>query len=247
MRLLTLNLHCRQEVMWEKNLGILADYIHENNVDVVALQECAQPLGNEELSDDNDLKILHSLLLQRGVSFEVCWTLNHVGFESHFEGLGILSRYPISSIRSFVISESIEITDWQTRKAQLVELIVNGSRVELCNLHLGIQDRALGELQNLCQQAHLENAIVVGDFNISDDEATYDKVAALLKKPDVYRALIGRSDPTFFVGADGWGGAEGKRIDYVFAHEGKAIKRAFTGMDSPRISDHMGLLVDFPF
>lgn len=247
MRLLTLNLHCRQEVMWEKNLQILADYIHDNNVDVVALQECAQPLGNQELSDDNDLKILQSLLAQRGVVFEVFWTLNHVGFESYFEGLGILSRYPISSSRNVVISESTEITNWQTRNAQLVELIVNGSVIELCNLHLGIQNRALGELQNLCQQANLENALVVGDFNISDDEATYDEVIALLKKPDVYRALAGRSDPTFFVGADGWGGAEGKRIDYVFAHEGNDIKRAFTGVDSPRISDHMGLLVDFPF
>lgn len=245
MRLLTLNLHCRQEVRWRENLEILADFITTNDIDVVALQEVAQPLGSEVLSADNDAQILVSLLLNRGQQFQAHWTLNHIGFDSWYEGVAILSRYPIKTVEEIQLSETAEVTNWQTRKAQIVTLDLETDSVSLCNLHLGIEGQALLELRRLTEVHNLRNTIVVGDFNISDSHPDYDLASSLLGLPDVYQEVVGKSDPTFFPGADGWGGHQGQRIDYVFGHGALSIQRAFTGGQSPRISDHMGLLVDF--
>lgn len=247
MRLLTLNLHCRQEVAWKDNLKILADFIAERQVDVVLLQECAQPLETLELSTDNDVSILQSLLGNQGLSFDVRWTLNHIGFQSFYEGLGVLSRFPILETHDVLISQSSDIADWQTRKAQFVTLDLTVEVVTICNLHLGLEGNALSELERLVNLVELEDTIVVGDFNIPDSASAYRDMAAMLHLPDVYLELNGSSDPTFFSGADGWEGVDGQRIDYVFGHRAKRIERVFMGKGFPRISDHAGLLVDFSF
>lgn len=245
MRLLTLNLHCRQEVQWLENLHILADFILENGVDVIALQEVAQPIQSPDLSADNDVSILKLLLSQRGKTFDAHWTLNHIGFDTWFEGLGLVSRYPFISKEDVLISKTSNVTDWQTRKAQIVTLNLGTTTFKLCNLHLGIEGLAIEELHRLYDQNSLENTILVGDFNIADSHPDYEAATALIGKRDIYAELVGRSDPTFFSGAHGWDGHTGKRIDYVFGPQATQIQRVFNGGDWPRISDHMGLLVDF--
>jgi endonuclease/exonuclease/phosphatase family metal-dependent hydrolase len=247
MRLLTINLHCRQEVAWRENLRILADFIKEQQVDVVLLQECAQPLETLKLRSDNDVLLLKSLLKNQGLNFDVRWTLNHIGFKSLYEGLGVLSRFSILETEGVLISQSSDITDWQTRKAQIITLDMHGEILSLCNLHLGLQGNALLELKRLKNLVELKDFIVAGDFNIPDSSSTYREMREILNLPDVYKELVGSSDPTFFNGADGWEGITGQRIDYVFGHRAVRIERVFLGTDAPRISDHAGLLVDFSF
>lgn len=247
MRLLTINLHCRQETAWRENLRILADFIKEQQVDVVLLQECAQPLETLELSSDNDVSQLKSLLENQGLSFDVGWTLNHIGFQSFYEGLGLLSRLPILETEEILISQSSDITDWQTRKAQIITLDIHGKVLNLCHLHLGLEGNALSELLRLKNLVELKDFIIAGDFNIPDSSPTYREMRKILNLPDVYEELVGSSDPTFFHGADGWEGIEGQRIDYVFGHRAVRIERVFLGTDAPRISDHAGLMVDFSF
>ena len=247
MRLLTINLHCRQEVAWRENLRILADFIKEQQVDVVLLQECAQPLETLELSSNNDVSLLQSLLENQGLGFDARWTLNHIGFESLYEGLGVLSRFRILETEEVLISQSSEITDWQSRKAQIITLEMHGEILTLCNLHLGLEGNALSELMRLKNLIELKDFIIAGDFNIPDSSPTYREMKEILNLPDVYMELVGSSDPTFFHGADGWEGIEGQRIDYVFGHRAVRIERVFLGTDAPRISDHAGLMVDFSF
>lgn len=247
MRLLTINLHCRQEVAWMENLRILAYFIREQKVDVVLLQECAQPLDTLDLSIDNDVSLLKSHLENQGLSFDVRWTLNHIGFESLYEGLGVISRFPIINTQEVLISQSSDIADWQTRNAQIATLDMHGEVLTLCNLHLGLEGNALFELNRLTNLVELKDTIVAGDFNISDSSSAYKEVEEILNLPDVYKELVGSSDPTFFHGADGWEGIPGQRIDYVFGYRAVRIKRVFLGTDAPRISDHAGLLVDFSF
>lgn len=246
MRLLTLNLHCRQEATWRENLETLAHFIAEQNIDVIALQECAQPLGDQQLNENNDVKILQQALRGQGLDYQVHWTINHIGFESWYEGLGLLSRYPFEHVREIHISESSDIANWRTRKAQLVDLTIHNKTITLCNLHLGIEGSATRELQRLCKEVDLSRAIVAGDFNIPDTSPDYQEIRAALQTPDVYAETVGRSDSTFFPGAHGWG-KQGERIDYVFGLGASWVQRVFTGVQSPRISDHMGLLVDFEF
>lgn len=247
MRLLTLNLHCRQETRWRENLEILAHFIAEQNIDVIALQECAQPRGAEHLSDDNDVVVLQHLLETGGLKYHVHWTINHIGFETWYEGLGLLSSFPFESVQEIHISRATDINDWQTRRVQLAAFKSHDIPIQLCNLHLGIEGNGAEELQRLVEEINLSNTIAVGDFNIPDTSPEYRTIRDLLQTPDVYAEIVGRSDPTFFPGADGWGKQRGKRIDYVFGHRACAIQRVFTGDQSPRISDHMGLLVDFEF
>lgn len=247
MRLLTLNLHCRQEIAWKENLRTLADFITQHQVDVVLLQECAQPIQTLELSSENDVSVLKSLLENQGLSFNVRWTLHHIGFHSFYEGLGVISRFPILETQEVLISQSSDIADWQTRKAQIVSLDITGEVVTICNLHLGLGGNALSELKRFKNLVELKDTIVAGDFNIPDSSSTYQEMKEILNLPDVYKELVGSSDPTFFNGADGWEGVEGQRIDYVFGHRATRVERVFLGTDSPRISDHAGLLVDFSF
>lgn len=247
MRLLTLNLHCRQETRWRENLETLAHLIVEQNIDVIALQECAQSRDAEDMSEDNDIVVLQHCLENHGLKYNVHWTLNHIGFESWYEGLGLLSRFPFESIQEIQISVVSDIHNWQTRRAQLATFKTPNGPIQLCNLHLGIDARAIDELRRLGEAIKLSNPIVVGDFNIPDTSSEYRTIRDLLQTPDVYAEIVGRSDPTFFPGADGWGEQRGERIDYVFGHGASAIQRVFTGAQSPRISDHMGLLVDFEF
>lgn len=247
MRLLTLNLHCRQEPQWRKNLETLAHFIEQQSVDVIALQECAQPLDASLLSEENDVVILQQSLGFLGLTYEVHWTLNHIGFETWYEGLGLLSRLPFEIVQEIQISETSDVTDWQTRRAQLATLNTHNGAFRLCNLHLGIEGTATKELQRLCKEVDLSTMIVVGDFNVPNSSGDYEVICELLRKPDVYLDLVERSDPTFFSGADGWGEQTGERIDYVFGTGATSITRVFTGAQFPRISDHMGLLVDFEF
>lgn len=247
MRLLTVNLHCRQEGTWRENLGILSDFIAQQSIDVISLQECAQPLGDERLSVDNDVVILQQSLNNCGLQYQAHWTINHVGFGVWYEGLGLLTRFEFESIKEIQISETSDINNWQTRRAQLATISTPDKNITLCNLHLGIEGRATSELQRLCDSADLSNAIVVGDFNIADTSFDYHRMCEMLQKPDIYAELIKRSDPTFFPGAHGWDVQKGERIDYVFGRGATSIQRVFTGHLSPRISDHMGLLVDFGF
>ena len=247
MRLLTINLHCRQEVAWRENLRILADFIKDQQVDVVLLQECAQPLETLKLSSDNDVSLLQSHLKNQGLSFDVGWTLNHIGFQSFYEGLGVLSRFTIRKTEEVLISQSRDITDWQTRKVQIITLDILGEILTLCNLHLGLEGNALSELKRFKNLVELKDLIIAGDFNIPDSSPTYQEMKEILNLSDVYKELVGSSDPTFFNGADGWEGVEGQRIDYVFGHRATRVERVFLGTDSPRISDHAGLLVDFSF
>ncbi|MEN9923056.1 MAG: hypothetical protein RIS09_570 [Actinomycetota bacterium] len=245
MRLLSLNLHCRQEQAWQSNLEVLAAFISSENIDVIALQECAQDVRAVGLSQENDLVILQRFLASYDLNYVIDWVQTHIGFDTYLEGLGILSRLPILSSKSFVISATDDITDWQTRKAQIVTFDVDGAPVEVCNLHLGLVNRGLAELDTLLRLHNLDDSIVVGDFNIPSDSETYEALVARIEQPDAYHVLNGLSDPTFFEGAHGWAEDVGKRIDYVFSGKCVSIKRVFDGRDEPRISDHMGLLADF--
>lgn len=245
MRLLSLNLHCRQEPTWQSNLEVLASFIISQNVDVIALQECAQDVTTVGLSKENDLEIVRMSLQSSGLDYVVDWVQTHIGFDTYLEGLGILSRLPIISAKSVVLSATDDITDWQTRKAQIVKLDVAGTSVEVCNLHLGLASRRLDELDTFLRLHTLNDSIVVGDFNIPSDSENYEALVARINLPDAYQALNGSPDPTFFEGAHGWAEDVGRRIDYMFSGKCVSIRRVFDGRNEPRISDHMGLLADF--
>jgi len=215
-RLLTYNL-LRSNLNTDATTAI----IRESGADVVALQELT-PLQAEAF--DGSLRDLYP------------YQAFHP--QEDFSGQGVLSRYPIRSDEF-----------WQIHLGhQRIELEIEGQRIALYNAHpihpfIGgfpnfyqPGDRA-SEIEVLLNRTAAESipVLLVGDFNLSDQEALYQQISARFS--DAYRQM-------------GWGmgftypnmGILLARIDYVFH------SAAFTPLEARVLpdgggSDHLPLWV----
>ena len=122
MKVLTLNTHAWMENYPEEKLEQIADFIAQEEFEMIALQEINQTMASNEVTDDLFIKpsgethsvaikednfayLLVRLLKKRGQTYYWSWTANHIGYDKYDEGVAILSKTPFSS-ESILVSDS---------------------------------------------------------------------------------------------------------------------------------------------
>lgn len=264
LRVLTLNLHCWQEVDAEDKLHRVAASIAELQPEIVLLQEVAQHVdapiigtrdGETIRADNAAVLIAETLMREYEEHYDWRWFFAHVGFDVWEEGVAMLSRLPIAECEGWYVSDTHHA--WNARR-----LLVGEVRVEprlpitIGNGHFSWWtdpdepfarqfDRADAILRR-----RMQDGLFVGDFNVRDDEPGYAYMMASGAWTDAHAAALAPLPPsgTFPGDIAGWEGADAGRIDYVLSRGPRLTPiTARVLFDTPetRVSDHFGLLVDF--
>ncbi|MEK3784993.1 endonuclease/exonuclease/phosphatase family protein [Paenibacillus sp. FSL K6-1230] len=270
MNILTLNAHAWMEENQSNKIAQLANFIHEQDFDIVALQEVNQsrheaPLGDAALSRfhatsgrpvikaDN---YAYNLCKQIGREYYWTYVPVHVGFDKFDEGLAILTKMPIVDSFEAYVSEQRDYDNYRTRKILGIQTKGAGERIWFINGHFGWWhdgdsfkgqwDRFLELSERIIQG---QAAFMMGDFNNAAHlhGEGYDYVIQS-GWHDCY-TLAKEKDEGHTVVKEIAGWEDNKqqlRIDYVFSNRELSIhssKVVLDGKDSPIVSDHFGIAV----
>lgn len=269
MKLATLNTHSLVEEDYEEKLIAFVEKAAKEKYDVIALQEVNQTHGGAkidiekpeymvnkemgEITSDNHMWRIVSMLQERGVPYYWAWTPIKLGYGKYDEGIGILSRKKPEEMKSFYISAAHQYEDWHSRK-------VIGVKIGACwyySVHMGwwkeegdcFADQWKNFLDNLIEN---DKIYVMGDFNNPAHvrKEGYD----LVIESGFYDTwhLAGQKDEGITVckTIDGWydkGTSEKMRIDYIFQNTEEKVASSqviFNGDKDPVISDHFGVQVE---
>jgi endonuclease/exonuclease/phosphatase family metal-dependent hydrolase len=255
LRVATVNI-CRDQSRWPERRNLLAHGLADLSLDLIALQEVADPLG---------ASTAHWLADQLGgYSVHVC---PKAGWGRNWEGIAVLSRLPV---------EGHEILDLrgQQRTAQFVHVRVGGQPIVLVNGHyywpVGAHSAQVKQVGRVLEQiASFDPGlafIVCGDFNATPNGRSIALVRRALVS--AHQARHGREPdstyPTSLVSggrirraitsgfyrllsngpSDIWRGT----LDYIFVSPEIAVIECGVILDRPSsgdptlyASDHFGL------
>ena len=260
MKLLTINVHAWQEENQLAKIKQLANVIHKNRYDAVALQEASQHVDAEivydSIREDNYAYLLNKELAKLGsVDYDIYWDISHYGFDVYEEGLALLVRHPLVKYESFYITDSTSIDHWKSRKIVGGTWQINDQPLSLYSCHLGWWDDEdesyKSQIDRLIDRAASgDRFLLLGDFNVADyikgeghdyilNKGLYDTHALAIEKT---------GDITIEGDIAGWdGNKQGLKIDYIFANWQANVKRSeiiFNGKNEPIISDHFGIEIE---
>lgn len=260
LKVLTLNLHCHQESDQDAKLWRIAQVIRDLEVDIVCLQEVAEPWNNGQGDwAANTARIIQERI---GRPYRIHSDWSHLGFDRYREGSAILTRHEIVQVDSGYVSSSQDPRSIHSRRVVQARINVpyfgpvNVFSAHLSWLSDGFREQFSRLRQWACERQTVDSAatLLCGDFNIPAGREGYDFATADGLFSDQFllaqlrqRAALGHgSQPIGNVRPDP---ADG-RIDYLFAHrdsrlEAVAARELFTDTDYGRVSDHPGYLVEF--
>lgn len=262
-KVLTLNLHCYQEVDQDKKFNEIARAISEIDIDIVCFQEVGEEL-NEGKGNwrTNAAKIIWNHLREQGHYYHLYKDWSHIGFGRYREGSAILSKYRFLKRKSSYVSPSKDIHSIHSRKVVMAQ--VNVPYIGLVNIfsvHLSWwEDGFKQQFETLRQWAEEEGAdqtgatLLCGDFNTKAgskgymlivDGKEYEDQFLRTTSPVVFSKIFSETLPgreAYFAGDD--------RIDYIYAKKNSRLKPVksmilFSGQEYRRVSDHMGYLTEF--
>ncbi|API91168.1 exodeoxyribonuclease III [Virgibacillus pantothenticus] len=256
MKILTLNCHSWQEEAQLEKLAILAQTIHKQFYDVIALQEVSQSIAarriSGELKEDNFILLLQQELQALGSTYEFVWDYAHIAYDQYEEGIALLTKHKVISKQSFFVSESEDLSYWKTRKAVGMTIDIDGKVLDFYSCHMGWwNDESEPFRRQMDQLVHcVSNGrphFLAGDFNneAAAENEGYDYIQQL-GYYDTYQ-LAKEKDAGITVQGDiaGWTNSNPeKRIDYIFSSEKVNVIRSqvvFNGSNLPIISDHFGI------
>ena len=167
VKLMTLNLWGYEQ--WDTRKGAISSLISEQSPDIVALQEVQLDAAKSPISQ--------AAYLAQAVDFQYVVyapslrTARHPRGKSltqgYSHGLALLSKYPILSSESYLLSQGVDFQEPCSVLFATVE--ENGEKTEICNVHFGNTDNEssehLKELLEICT-ARNSRPIILGDFNI---------------------------------------------------------------------------------
>ena len=260
MKFLTINVHGWQEENALEKLKQLANAIHENRYDAVALQEVSQhresDIAYQNIRTDNYGLLLNQALKELGSSdYELFWDVSHYSFDVYEEGLSLLVRHPNVRTESFYITDSTSLDHWKSRKILGGTWEINDQLISLYTCHLGWWDDAEEDyrvkVDRLLDRVEQNNQplLLLGDFNVPDHVKNegYDYLLSkgLYDTHQLAHEQIG--EHTMIGDIAGWdGNQQGLKIDYIFANWQADVSKSrivFNGIDGPIISDHFGVEV----
>jgi len=259
MNLLTLNCHSWQEANQIRKLRIIAKTIYDNDYDVVALQEVSQLISSDTLygniHKDNTaflIKVFLEELSSREYYF--AWDICHIGFDKYEEGVAILSKHPIVSEDSFIVSSATTRDNWKTRKLICARIKINSQLYDFYSVHLGwwddSEDKFSSQIDKLLDFKNDEVPyFLMGDFN--NDAFITDEGYDYCLSKNLYDTflLAQRKDNGVTIEGEihGWEGRsenKGHRIDWILTNRNINVissKCIFNGENKPFVSDHHGV------
>lgn len=272
MKLLTLNLHGWLEVHQIPKIYELAQFIAQQQVDLVALQEVnqfihspivSQPAGylggdGHPVRQDNLVLVLNHFLAElTGAPFHWGWAVSHLGFDRYDEGVALLSRKPLARVEALDLSPSYSYRDVERRVAIAAQL---EEGPWFASTHMSwwqLENKPLfeGEFrllnQKLRQLADGQPILLAGDFNNAAqvEGEGYDLATSLgwLDTRNLAEQVEGEA--TVHKAIHGWDQVtQALRIDLVLADQPLAVAshRVIFPDDQPTaLSDHSGLLLEF--
>jgi maltose 6'-phosphate phosphatase len=257
LKVLTLNLHCNQEIDAERKLARIAHAIDELRADVVCLQEVCEPWdGVRSDPAGNPAQLLAARLPRK---FEVHSAHSHVGFGRYLEGSAILSRFGFARRDAAYVSRGGDLNDIHARKVVMgtVDVPYMG-QVDVFSTHLswwsgGFRDQfsQLSRWADEVRRPDTAATLLCGDFNVAPGSEGYGLVIRDGGYEDQFK-LAGGSSPRDAAPPLGNGEPTPatQRLDHVFLRAGSSLRavaarEVFTDADYGRVSDHAGYLVEF--
>ncbi|MCF7765054.1 MAG: endonuclease/exonuclease/phosphatase family protein [Verrucomicrobia bacterium] len=256
LRVLTLNLHCRQEANQDAKLRLIASAINELGLDLICLQEVSEPWN--EGRGDWSANTARMICEQLRESYSIYWDHSHLGFGRYREGCAVLSRFPMVESESAYVSTSHDGWDIHARKVLRVKVavpvigLVNMFCVHLSWWEAGFRGQ-FERLREWCRKSSgsgVAATLLCGDFNVPTGSEGYRCVLA----DGEFRDQIGGApfgggrvpggtwmDPSWF---------QRGRIDHCFMNSAGGLmpvssRELFNGTEYSRVSDHPGYFVEF--
>lgn len=261
LKILTLNLHCYQEENQDAKFSQIAKAIEDLDIDIVCLQEVAEPWeGGRGNWDANAAKIIRDRLRQH-YHLHTEWA--HIGFGRYREGVAVLSRYGFLATDADYVSSGRDIHSIDSRKAVMVQVDVPYmGLVNVFSVHLSWpsggfyeQFERLRVWANRKHNGHLAATFLCGDFNIEAGSRPYEAIVRGREYEDQY--LAAASPDAFGAIFRDWPQntsgllAADDRIDFVLMRKYSRLNAVdawpvFTDDDGyGRVSDHVGYCVEF--
>lgn len=269
LTLLTLNAHSLMEADNAMCLRTLAQAIVRERVDVVALQEVNQskdaPLADEQrlvqsrfvpcdeekpVRCDNYALALARLLEAQDERFYWTWGFAHLGYRVYEEGVALLSRAPITGVRSACVS-----AEGARCRRKIVGVRTQALQGEawFYTAHMGWwkdeEDPFAAQWERLLALCGDDPAYLMGDFNSPAHVRGegYDLMTHAGFTDLYMRARSRDAGATVGGQIDGWrkGKVDPMRIDFAFSNRPGHTARSrviFDGAFYPVISDHFGVL-----
>lgn len=119
--LLTLNLHGWLEEYQMDKFEKIAEFIYENEIDIIAFQEVNQHKDKElayaNIRIDNPSLIIKKFLQEKNKAYNFIWDWAHYGYDVYEEGVSVLTKWNIEKGNSRYVSINDNVTMWKSRKA----------------------------------------------------------------------------------------------------------------------------------
>jgi maltose 6'-phosphate phosphatase len=246
LSLLSINLHCLEEENLPLKQSVISDFILKHSIDVVFLQEVAQyhdhPIVDGNIKESNYGHRLQTILQYSGHKYFYYYEPIKFSFNKYDEGVGILSKYPITNIKSDYISNLKDYQNWKTRKYIKGELLLEDKTVELYSVHLGWDSETesyTDQINKLVSSFNKYEVIIGGDFNVlyQSDYYQYTVDKGLFDLFEADQSLA--HHPTFKDTLDVH--QESGRIDYIFSTMNYTVLNQKIVFQDPRVSDHYGI------
>jgi maltose 6'-phosphate phosphatase len=214
-------------------------------------------------NESNMVRQILSRLGEHRYHYTMDWS--HYGWQVWMEGSAILSKYPIAYADSQFISSPRTGGHeyWKSRNVPMAMIDVPAiGNVAVYSVHAGWWDDpeepAKAQFQRLFAwveetERSPPTTILCGDFNAPAGGPAYRFLTTGTGFSDQYVIANpgGMYDPTIGGGADGWESRRtDQRIDFVLMNDDAplavtAARRVFAEADFGRVSDHVGVFVEF--
>lgn len=249
MNILTLNLHCFAEENIQQNQQIIANFIADNDVDVVFFQEVGQPVDGDILYGDvkvgNYAQTVKELLAEYH-SYDLYYKISNRAFGTYDEGLAILTKQTQQNQRYFYVSNTVDYEDWHTRIIVASDIVVNGEVVSLYSTHLGwtegdeVFENQVDRLFSQTNPSTIQ--LYAGDFNVPSISKEYQYIIDQSMYDLFYSGNIDYFyTPTHISDMDVQVGEN--RIDYVFSNQPLLVTKRDVVFTEPKVSDHYGVFI----
>ncbi len=250
LSLLTLNLHCLEEMDLEIKQQQVSETILQKDIDIILFQEVAQ-YSNEEIIIENIKPSNYGYAIQQQLQqlnkqYYYYFEPIKSSFNKYDEGVAILSKYPLHDVTSNYISKTHEYKYWRTRKMLKGDLNIHDNVFSIVTVHTGWTDKYEifeDQIDRLVSHVDLHNTcIFAGDFNVRPNTDEYNYI--LSKKlidviPNTHELY---NYPTHIEDMDIHKGST--RIDYFFTNQIVNVVKTEILFEDVRVSDHNGVYIE---
>ncbi len=267
-RLLTLNAHSHAEPDYERKLHRFVHGVMQLQPDIIALQEASQTATSQPITptqgytpatdgiliaEDNHVYRVTDLLGEMGLHYHWTWLPIKQAYGNLTEGIAMLSRLPIKTIKCGCISKTNDQSNWRRRMILGIQTADTDDTWYFCT-HMARWDDAEDDFSGQWERTKsllpdTGTLWLMGDFNNPAEVQGegYDHIAAGGWQDTFVLAQEKQGDFTVMKSIDGWRdtNTESMRIDQIWCNRKVEILRStvvFDGDPLPVVSDHCGVM-----